>query len=112
MPRSLITGLSQLFHNQEVTLRVHRDEAQAAGKRFVLGHGAVLVGPVLGHAYGCIAALGHPRVFHLDIDLLRRPIGGRHKAVETRQVQEETHQANTTGPDFDADQMAGNHEAV
>jgi hypothetical protein len=51
-------------------------------------------------------------VFHLDIDLLLRPIGGRHKAVETRQIQEETHQANAACPDFDTDKMASNHESV
>ena len=112
MPRGLITGLSQLFHKKEVTLRVHRDEAQATGKRFVLGHGEVFVGHVLGQAYGFIVALGHHRVFHLDIDLLLRPIGGCHKAVETRQMEEETHQADTARPDFDVDEMAGNHEAM
>src|SRR5436190_23766765 len=42
MPSGLITGLSQLFQNHEVTLRVHRDEAKTAGKRFVLGHGEVV----------------------------------------------------------------------
>jgi hypothetical protein len=51
-------------------------------------------------------------VFHWDIDLLLRPIGGRHKAVETRQIQEETHQAHTACPDCDTDEMEGNHEAV
>src|SRR5499427_5352157 len=112
MPRGLITGLSQLFHNQEVALRVHRDEAQAAGKRFVLGHGEVFVGHVRGQAYSFIVAIGHHRVFHLDIDLLLSSIGGRHKAVETRQMQEETHQANAACPDFDTDKMASNHESV
>src|SRR5205085_4084638 len=56
--------------------------------------------------------VGHHRVFNVDIDLLLSPIGGCDKAVETRQVQEETHQANAAGPDFDTHQMEGNHDAV
>jgi len=48
----------------------------------------------------------------LDIDLLLSAIGGGHKAVQTRQVQEETHQTNATCPDFDTDQMEANHDAV
>src|SRR5262252_3008893 len=59
-----------------------------------------------------VQPLGHHRVFHLDIDLLLSPIGGRHKAVEPRQMQEETHQANTACPDCDTDQMASHHESV
>jgi hypothetical protein len=39
-------------------------------------------------------------------------LGGGDKAVETWQVQQETHQAHATGPDCDADHMAGHHEAV
>ena len=38
--------------------------------------------------------------------------GGGHKAGKASQVEEETHQANAACPDFDADQMEGNHEAV
>src|SRR5205823_5462384 len=56
--------------------------------------------------------VGHHRVFNVEIDLLLSPIGGCDKAVETRQVQEETHQANAAGPDFDTHQMEGNHDAV
>jgi hypothetical protein len=108
----VIAGLSQLFHKNEVALRVHRDEAQAAGKRFVLGHGEVFAGHVLGQASGFIVAIGHHRLFNVDIDLLLRPIGSRHKAVEPRQSQEETHQANAACPNCNTHQMEGNHEAV
>ena len=38
IPSGLIAGLSQPFQKNEVTLLVHRDEAKATGKRFVLGH--------------------------------------------------------------------------
>ena len=112
VPSGLITGLSQLFQNNEIALRVHRDEAKAAGKRFILSHREVFVGHVLGQAYGFIVALGHHRWFHVDIDLRLSPRGGRHNAVETRQMQEETHQANAACPDFDTDQMESHHDAV
>ena len=38
IPCCLTAGLSGLFQNNEIALRVHRDEAKAAGKRVVLGH--------------------------------------------------------------------------
>ena len=110
--RGLIAGLSQLFQNNEVALGVHRDEAKAAGKRFVLGHREVFVGHVLGQACGFVLAVGDHRLFNLAVDLLLSPIGGRDKAVKTCQVEEETDQANAARPDFDADQMEGNHEPV
>jgi hypothetical protein len=51
-------------------------------------------------------------LFPLEVHLLRRPIGGGHKAVKAGQVAEETYQANAACPDCDADQMEGNHESV
>ena len=108
----MITGLSELFHKNEVAVGVYGDETEAAGKRFVLGDSAVLFGHRLGQSCGFILVVSHHRLFNLNIDLLLCPIGGRHKAVETRQIQEETHQANAAGPDFDADHMESHHESV
>jgi hypothetical protein len=62
---------------------VHRDEAKAAGKRFVLGHREVFVGHTAGQACGFILVVSHDRLFHLEIDLLLSSIGGRHKAVRS-----------------------------
>jgi hypothetical protein len=108
----LIAGLSQLFHNNEIALRVHRDEAQTTGKGFGLGHREVFGGHAVSQACGFIVAIGHHRLFNVDIDLLLRPIGSRHKAVEPRQSQAETHQANAACPNCNTHQMEGNHEAV
>src|SRR6266446_9886669 len=44
VPAHLVAGLSRLFQNNEVAVGVHGDEAQAAGKRFVLGHAEVFWG--------------------------------------------------------------------
>jgi hypothetical protein len=51
-------------------------------------------------------------LFNVEIDLLLSPLGGRHKAVQPREIQEETHQAHAARPDCDADHMEGNHDAV
>src|SRR6516165_11765332 len=86
--------------------------AQATGKRFVLGHREVFWGHVLGQAWGLGLAVGNDRLFNLAVHLLLSPIGGGHKAVKAGQVEKKTHQANAAGPNFDADEMEGNHEAV
>ena len=112
IPSCLISGLRQLLQNNEMALRVHRDETKAAGKRFVLGHREVFVGHAIGQAYGFIVVVGHHRLFNVAIDLLLSPIGGRNKAVKACQIEEETGLANAACPDFNADEMEGNHDAV
>ncbi len=62
IPAGLIAGLSQLFQNNEVALGVHRHQAKAAGKRFVLGHREVFAGHVLGQACGFVLAVGDHRL--------------------------------------------------
>ena len=110
IPADLITGLSQLFQNNEIALRVHRDEAKAASKRFVLGHREVFWGHVLGQACCFILAIVHHRLLNLDIDLLLSPIGSRDKTLKAAQAEKETSQANATGPDFNAGHMERNHD--
>src|SRR5262249_31761389 len=95
-----------------VALRGHRDEAQAAGKRFVLGHREVCVGHALGQVCGFVLAIGHQRLCNWEIALLLSPIGGGHKAVKSCQGEQETHQAHAACPDFDTDQMESKHDAV
>src|SRR5262249_58468062 len=101
-----------VFENEEGAGGVDRDEAEPAGKRFVLGHREVFVGHVVGQTCGCIVVGGHHRLFHLAIDLLLSPIGGRHKAMKSCQVEKETDQAHATCSDFHTDKMKGNHDAV
>ena len=112
LPRGVLTGLSQLCHTQDVPLRGHRAEAQAAGTRVVLGHGEVCGRHGRGHACGVIVAIGHQRVCHLDMALRLHPIGGRHKAVATRQRQAETHQAQAAGSACDTDKMESHPASV
>ena len=56
MPRCLIAGLSGLFHNNEVAIWVHGDEAQATGKGLVLGPREVFLGH--GHWTGVRSRFG------------------------------------------------------
>ena len=80
IPGGLIAGLSELFHNNEVAVGVHRHQAKPPSKRFVLSHSDVSAGHVLGQARGFGLAVGDHRFFHLTVDLLLRSIGGRDKA--------------------------------
>jgi len=112
MPHDVIAGLRQLCHKHAVALRGHRHQAQAAGHRCVLGHREVFAGHVLGQAGGGIVAGGDHRVFTLEVPLLLSPIGSRDKAVETRQVEQETYQTDATRAACHADQMEGHHDAV
>jgi hypothetical protein len=47
----------------------------------------------------------------VEIALLLRPIGGGKKAVKAWQIEAETDQAKAAGPDGNADEMEGQHEA-
>src|SRR6266436_10307138 len=71
--------------SNKVALRVHRDEAKAAGKRFVLGHREVFTGHVRGQACGFVLVVDDYRFFNPAVDLLLRPIGSRDKAVKSCQ---------------------------
>lgn len=112
MPAGLIAGLSQLFQNNEIAVGVHRHQAKAARKRFVLRHGDVFAGHILGQACGFSLAVGDHCFFNPAVNLLLSPVGGRDKAVKPRQVEEEADQANAARPDFDANQVEGHHQPV
>src|SRR5215510_11068863 len=109
---SLITGLSQLCQQNKVARWVHREEAQASGTRFVLGHREVFGGPGLGPAWGLGVAVGNDGVFTLELPLLLSPIGGGPQAVKAGQGEAEPHQAHPACPDCAADQRAGHHASV
>lgn len=78
MRSRLIAGLRHLLQNDAVALGVHGEEAQTAGTRVIMGDGKIFVGHVLGQVCCFIVAIGHPRLFNMDIDLLLRPRGGGH----------------------------------
>jgi hypothetical protein len=112
MPTAWIASLSPRFQKHAMALRGHGDEAQAPGTRCVLGDCEVFGGPARGQARGFRLARGGYRCLNLAVDALLSARGGRHKVVKAGQVEEETYQANAAGPDVDANEMAGNPEAV
>ena len=63
------------------------------------------MGHAVCEAYGVSVVGGHHCSFHVEIDRLLRPIGGRNKAVKACQSEEETDQANAAGPNSNADEM-------
>ena len=64
IPGRLIAPLSQLFQKNEVAHRLRSHQAQPAGKGFVLGHGDVFAGHVLGQTRGFRLAVGDHRCLH------------------------------------------------
>lgn len=112
MPAGVIAGLSQLFQHHAVAFRVPRHQAKAARTRCVRRHRAGFAGHGLGHACGGVVAVGDQRFFNPVVDRLLSALGGRHKAVKPRQVEEETPQAHAARPDFDAAQREGQHQPV
>jgi hypothetical protein len=112
MPAGVSAGRCQLFPKNAVAGGVQRPQAQPARKRFVLRHGEVFTGHVLGQTRSVVLAVGDQRCFNLTVDLLLSALGGRDKAVQTPQLEEETGQANTARPDFDAHEVEGQHQPV
>lgn len=43
--------------------------------------------------------------FHVTVDLLLRAIGGAHKPIKACELQEQTHQANTTRANLNKDHV-------
>lgn len=95
-----------------MALRVHRHQAKASRKRFILGHGDALGRHVLGQTAAFLLAIGHHRRLHLTVELLLRPLGGPDKAIQASEFEDQTHEANATRPDFRAHQMEPNHQAM
>jgi hypothetical protein len=57
-------------------------------------------------------AICHDRLLYLAINLLLDAIGGRHKAVKSRELEQQTDQANAAGAHFGTDQVNGDNQAM
>jgi hypothetical protein len=51
-------------------------------------------------------------LFDLNVDVVLHPVRGGNESVETREIKQETDQANAASPDLDTDQMQGSHEPM
>ena len=102
-----MSRLKSIPQNNKVAHGFSGDQAKAAREGLVLGHGDDFAGHVRGQAPGFSLAVIDDGLFDLTVDLLLRPIGGGDKAVQSREVEQETDQANAASTDFDTDQMQG-----
>jgi hypothetical protein len=107
MPGRLITGLSELFQDNEVAHRIACHQAKAACEGFVLGHGDDFARHGLGRASGFRVLVVDDGLFDLNVDLWLSPVGSRHKPVQASEVEQETNQTNAARTDLDTDQMQG-----
>ena len=89
IPGRLISGLSQLFPNNEVAHGLYAHHTETSGKRFVLGEADIFAGHVLGQPGSFRVALGADRFFHLAVPLLLSPIRGGHKPIQTGEVEQD-----------------------
>ena len=112
MPGVLIACLGRLLQNNVVAHGLHPHQAKPACKRFILRQRDVFGGHLLRQTRALLLAVRHDRFFHVTVDLLLRPIGGPDKAIEARELQEQTHQANPTRTDFDTHQMEREDQAM
>jgi hypothetical protein len=67
---------------------------------------------VLSPAWGLGVAVANESLCTWEVPLLLSAIGGRHQAVKSGQVAQETHQTPATRPDCHADHRVGKHDAV
>ena len=112
IPGRLISGLSQLFQNNEVAHGLYAHHTETSGTRFVLGAADIFAGHVLGQPGSFRVALGADRFFHLAVHLLLSPRRGGHKPIQTGEVEQEADEANPTSPDVNADQVEGENEPM
>jgi hypothetical protein len=59
-----------------------------------------------------LLAVGHDGLLHTTVDLVLRPIRGADKPIETCDPQEQTYEANPTGPHFGVDQVERHNQPM
>jgi hypothetical protein len=111
-PGRLITGLSELFQENEVAHRIACHQAKAACEGFVLGHGDDFVRHGRGQAWDFCVLGVDDGVFDLHVDRLLRPVGSHNKPVQAGEVAQEPHQTHAARTDLDTDQMQGSNEPM
>jgi hypothetical protein len=94
-----------LFQENIVTPRLDPHQTQTARKGFILRHRDVLGGHLGRQAGALRAAVRDHGFFNTPVDLVLRPIRCADKPIKTRELSEQTHQANPTGADLDTDQV-------
>lgn len=105
IPGIVILCECRVLSKERVAHRVHPDQAQAACTGFILGERPSFGWHLLRQPRALLVAVRHEGRFHTTVDLVLRPRGGAHTPLETRALQEQTHQAHPTGPHLDTHQV-------
>src|SRR5262252_234156 len=112
LPGVMLARLGRLFQYNIVTHRLHTHQAQTARKGFILHKRDVFGGHSLREPRTLLTAVRHHGFFHTTVHLLLGPIRRPHKAIEPRQRQEQTHQANAAGANLDIEHMQRDNPAM
>src|SRR5712691_1381314 len=112
MPGVLIACQCRVLSHNRVAHRVYSYQAEPPGKRFILRHGDVCGWPRAREACTLLLAVGHEGLLHTTVNLVLCPIRSADKAMEARERQEQTHQANPTRAYLDTDQVDGQDQAM
>jgi hypothetical protein len=112
MPGIVIACLSRLLQENVVALRVHPHEAKATCPCFILRQRDVFGWHLVSQTRTFLLAVRRDRVFNVTIDLVLRPIRSADKPIETRELQEQTHQAYPTSAHFRTHQVDPEHQSV
>jgi hypothetical protein len=112
LPGVLIACLGRLLQENVVAHRLDPHQAQTARKRFILRQRHRFGGHLVRQTGTLLVAVRHDRVFHTTVDLLLGPIGGADKPIEARDPQEQTPQANPTGPHFGINEVERQHQPM
>jgi len=105
IPGVLIARLGRVLEQDIVAHGFDSDQAQTASKGFILRRGDLLRRHLLRQACCLLTLVCHDGFFNVTIDLLLRAIGGAHKPIEPRELQEQAHQANTTRANLNKDHV-------
>src|SRR5712691_3174552 len=83
-----------------------------ACKRFILRQRDRFGRHLVTQARTLLLTVCHDRFFHAAVDLLLRPIRSPYKAIEARELQEQTYEANPAGPHFGTDQVYPQNQSM
>src|SRR5262249_50053936 len=105
LPGVLIAGLCWLLQKARVAYRLDPHQTQTARTRFLLRHRHRFGWHLVRQTGTFLLAIRYDRGFNAPVDLLLRPVGSADKPMEARELSQQTHQTNPTGPDFGTHQV-------
>ena len=112
LPGVLISRLGRLLQHHGVAHRLDANRTETTRTGFILRHRDLFGGHLVRQPRALLVAVHHDGLFHATVDLVLRPIRGADKPIETRHLQQQTHQANPTGTHFGTHQMERQHQAM